>query len=86
MGVMMKWMLNRKCMNYVATICLCVATPALAEIYKWVDENGVTHYSSKVPTDQNKKQPPLPVHISATVPEAPSINTPPTIVRGSLQK
>ena len=28
-----------------------VALPALAQVYKWVDENGVTNYSSKLPAN-----------------------------------
>ena len=28
--------------------------PALAQIYKWVDESGQTHYSDKVPADVKK--------------------------------
>src|SRR5260221_3402822 len=30
-------------------ICLAVAAPALAQVYKWVDERGVTHYGERPP-------------------------------------
>lgn len=32
------------------------STQALAQIYKWVDEKGVTHYSSTPPTTSNARQ------------------------------
>jgi hypothetical protein len=33
----------------MAIILLLSSTMAVAEVYKWVDENGVTHYGSKKP-------------------------------------
>lgn len=30
-------------------LALLLATPAAAEVYKWVDEQGVTHYSQQPP-------------------------------------
>src|SRR5260370_36230448 len=30
-------------------IFLAVAAPALAQVYKWVDERGVTHYGERPP-------------------------------------
>ena len=36
---------------------LCLApTGASAAVYKWVDEQGVTHYSAKAPADKSTKQ------------------------------
>ena len=43
------------------TVCACLLAPMLSsisssvmatEIYKWVDENGVTHYSARPPQDE----------------------------------
>ncbi len=31
------------------------AAPACAEVYKWIDENGVTHYSDQAPANSAKK-------------------------------
>ena len=36
----------------VLVVALMTAAQASAEIYKWVDENGVTHYGQKPPTAQ----------------------------------
>ena len=33
-----------------------LAAPAAAEVYKWVDEKGVTHYGEKAPPNQKSKQ------------------------------
>ncbi len=39
----------------LTTLALATATPALAKLYKWVDENGNVRYSDKVPPDQVKQ-------------------------------
>ena len=31
--------------------CIAIALPAFGEMYKWVDEKGVTHYSETPPPD-----------------------------------
>ncbi|BFM18675.1 glutaredoxin domain-containing protein [Maricurvus nonylphenolicus] len=36
-------------MKYIASILLLVCATATAEIYKWVDKNGKTHFSDKKP-------------------------------------
>ncbi len=36
----------------LAFACVLVPAPAGATTYKWVDENGVTHYTDKMPADQ----------------------------------
>ena len=41
------------------------ALPAYAAIYKWVDENGVTHYSQTPPTSDTQSQ-------KLTVPRGPA--------------
>jgi type IV secretory pathway VirB10-like protein len=58
---------------YLRQVCLffffsSVALSSSADVYKWVDENGQTHYSEKAPADQKAemiKAPPPP----ATLPE-----------------
>ena len=36
------------------TLC-CHSTRSLAEVYRWVDENGKVHFSDKKPQDQTKQ-------------------------------
>lgn len=36
----------------VVLVAFLAACPASAQVYKWVDESGVTNYSSKPPTDR----------------------------------
>lgn len=35
--------------KYIIFICIFFVTPLSAQIFKWVDENGVTHYSDSQP-------------------------------------
>ena len=37
-------------------IALWLAAPAAAEVYKWVDEKGVTHYGEKAPPNHKSRQ------------------------------
>ena len=37
-------------------IAMWLAAPVAAEVYKWVDEKGVTHYSEKPPPNHKSKQ------------------------------
>src|SRR5712671_3774407 len=39
-------------------IFLAVAAPALAQVYKWVDERGVTHYGERPPQGRNASEVP----------------------------
>ncbi|MCC7485832.1 MAG: DUF4124 domain-containing protein [Burkholderiales bacterium] len=32
-------------------VCVLAATPAAAQLFKWVDDNGITHYSDRKPDD-----------------------------------
>lgn len=41
--------INMKLLLKVVLIFLCVNTQAMAEIYKWVDERGVTHFGQNSP-------------------------------------
>ena len=36
-------------MRYLALFCLVLALPAMAQIYRWLDDQGVTHYSDTKP-------------------------------------
>lgn len=40
----------------LALLLFCLAAPVKAEMYKWVDENGVTHYGDRVPPKYAKQQ------------------------------
>ena len=46
---------KKKIFNTLLKICVlwALAVPALAQVYKWVDEKGVTHYGERAP--QGKK-------------------------------
>lgn len=55
----------------LAVLAVALALPAAAELYKWVDEKGVTHYSETPPPDANAKRIELPPAAPATKPESP---------------
>jgi len=38
----------------IASTLLCFATAADAEVYKWTDEDGVTHYTEQPPPDRGE--------------------------------
>src|SRR5215471_9301067 len=40
----------------LASILALAAWPALAQVYKWVDEKGVVNYSNEAPTDRKATQ------------------------------
>jgi hypothetical protein len=39
----------------LTTLSIAATTPALAKLYRWVDENGKVHYSDKVPPEHVKQ-------------------------------
>jgi hypothetical protein len=41
----------RACYYIALTICLLLALPAQAEVYKWTDEQGRVHFSDKPPSE-----------------------------------
>jgi Domain of unknown function (DUF4124) len=47
-------MLRVICLTSVLAVMLA-AIPAYAQVYKWVDERGVTNYSSEPPSDRNAR-------------------------------
>jgi hypothetical protein len=44
--------LQRLVLIALALAAIVVATPVSAQLYKWVDENGATHYSDRKPDDK----------------------------------
>ena len=40
----------------VSVLSFAAATPALAQVYKWVDERGVVNYSNEAPADRKATQ------------------------------
>lgn len=45
-----------KVLTVVVSLALCVALPASAQMYKWVDANGKVHYSDKPPPSNIKTE------------------------------
>ncbi|MFW5969188.1 MAG: DUF4124 domain-containing protein, partial [Halofilum sp. (in: g-proteobacteria)] len=43
--------LTRPCLLAVAALLPLIPATAMAEVYKWVDEDGVTHYSQEPPPE-----------------------------------
>lgn len=39
-------------MRLIFTLLIALSFPALAQVYKWTDENGVTHFGSQPPPGQ----------------------------------
>jgi len=58
-------------------ILLAVAAPALAQVYKWVDERGVTHYGERPP--QGSKASEVPNRLASPAPSGAGAegNSPP---------
>ncbi len=44
------------CRSWVMFAMLVLATSASAEVYKWVDEKGVTHYGERAPPNTKSKE------------------------------
>ena len=55
---------KNKIFNTLLTFCLLwvLLLPATAQVYKWVDEKGVTHYGERPP--QGKKAQPVEQHLA----------------------
>ena len=41
-------------MRFIIILLATLSTPAVCEIYKWTDENGVTHFGSQPPPGQQE--------------------------------
>jgi hypothetical protein len=59
-------------------LMLALPLAAAAEVYKWVDEKGVVHYTDKPPEDNAKpaKLPPLQTYKGGTVPDLQRFDKP----------
>lgn len=42
--------------HILALLCIAVSYPASAQVYRWVDDNGVVHYGDRVPPKYAKKK------------------------------
>ena len=60
---------------WITLMASCLCLPAFAQVYKWVDEKGVTHYGQRPPAD-NKGQ-------KMNVPNAAPIPIPAPAVGGA---
>ena len=49
----------------IALLCLVAATPAFAGAYRWVDENGQTHFGDRPPSHATSKE----IQLDSTPPE-----------------
>lgn len=47
--------MNHKCLHYLIIFMLC-SLPVHAKMYKWVDENGQTHFGDKIPARYLSKE------------------------------
>lgn len=54
-------------------LCALLAAPAAAQVYKWVDANGVTHYSERPQAGAKSKE----VELRGTAPAQPDSASPP---------
>ncbi len=44
-------------MRFALLLFCMLSLPALAQVYKWIDENGVTHFGSQPPAGQQEEIP-----------------------------
>ena len=63
----------------VAMLVLLPGTPAYAQVYKWVDERGVTNYSSEPPPDAKAKSK------AKLVEDTLSVYTPPKAITQAIE-
>lgn len=66
-------------MNKFLLILLLFSFPASAEIYRWVDENGQTHFSTELPVQQKGEEVDVKVYSYTSVstePAKPSTSLP----------
>jgi hypothetical protein len=68
---------TRQTLVFLIAAFLLTSTPFAGSIYKWVDENGVTHYSETPPPDirtpRRQIEPQTPRVEPGTAPSAPSL-------------
>ena len=58
-------------------VFVAVAAPAFAQVYKWVDERGVTHYGERPPQGRKASEVPHKLGTPAAPASAPRENAPP---------
>ncbi len=63
---------NSKLFRALLHFCVfaAVALPVSAQVYKWVDENGITHYGERPP--QGRKATEVPDRLATPAPEVPN--------------
>lgn len=63
---------NSKLFRALLHFCVfaAVVLPVSAQVYKWVDENGVTHYGERAP--QGRKATEVPDKLATPAPEVPN--------------
>ena len=47
--------LRLKALFFITITASLMAAPATAKLYRWVDENGRTHYTDKLPPNQSSR-------------------------------
>jgi len=61
----------------LSLLCVALATPATAEIYRWTDANGAIHFSDTPPKQQRHSnvtvQPPVTVPMSENIRQADKV-------------
>lgn len=56
----------REVISICIVICLCalaITTPALAEVYRWVDSQGKIHYGDRAPSELRDKAKPVNIKV-----------------------
>lgn len=66
-------------MNRIAILMLLatLVTAALADMYKWVDENGKVHYTDSPPPGKKAKKLDLKINTFSAPPEVSTVTNPP---------
>ena len=74
----------------IAAIAVCtamlVAPASAADVFKWVDANGVTHYSDSVPEGQTANKMPPGLSKLTVIPSAKFVAPPATVSRSVEQR
>ena len=82
-------MMSTMKMSFLCSVLLLILQPAQAEIYKWVDEHGTTHYGEKPPSKGKAKQIQLrnqPLSDTTATPDSAADKTKATETESRLEK
>lgn len=64
--------------GFMVILVLFLSSPAMADMYKWVDQDGVTHFSDKPPASEQNvdtiKTPDYPQQSVNTAPKVPAVD------------